>query len=77
MQGKMSGNKERCINPWFGFLFIVVVCIIIAAAIFLEFNGSRRQGKAALKAKPKKAAAQVAFPSPPGEYGAAGEKFVF
>lgn len=59
----MTGNKDKCINPWFGLLIIFVVCVVIAGAIFFEFKGTARRGKARLKAKPEKSAVQVAFPN--------------
>ena len=73
----MSKNNEKCINPWFGFLFIVVICVMITAAIFFGSKGAKRHGKAHLRVIPKKAASQVAFPMPLDESAAAQDKLTF
>ncbi|HBR14171.1 MAG TPA: hypothetical protein DD723_01320 [Candidatus Omnitrophica bacterium] len=72
----MIGKKEKCFSPWLGFLVIVVVCVVMAGAIFIEFKGTRKHGKAHRKATPKKAAVQAAFPNPSTDVDAAN-KFVF
>ena len=73
----MIGKQEKCFNPWLGFLVIVVVCVVIAGAIFFEFKGSRRHGKTHLKATPQKTLVPVAFPNSPGDTDTASGKFVF
>lgn len=73
----MSGNNEKCISPWFGFLFIVVICVMIAAAIFFESKGARGHGRARFKTAPKSVATQVAFPGSLGGSDAGADKLVF
>lgn len=59
----MIEKKDKCINPWFGFLVIMVVCILIASAIFFEFKGSTHHTRLH-KMRPQKGAGQAAFPAP-------------
>ena len=73
----MSQDNDRCINPWFGFFFIVLVCIMIAAAIFFESKESRRVRRMRQHTAPKKAATQVNFFNPPGEGNTGGDKLIF
>ena len=39
----MIGNSEKCFSPWFGYLVILIVCIVIAGAVFFETKGSARK----------------------------------
>lgn len=74
----MFSNKEKCINPWVGFLIILFVCIMIATAIFFEFKGSRHSAKSHLKKAPQKNTRQAVPSNPAIDPGtAAGEKLVF
>lgn len=79
----MIGNKEKCISPWFGFLVIVVVCTLIATAIFFEFKEGTATAKAHRKVHKthkithQKAGVKVAFPQPLGDAGAGTGKIVF
>lgn len=73
----MAADNDRCINPWFGFLFIVLVCILIAAAIFFESKEGRRARRASPKTTPMKSGARVNFPSPLGEVSSGGDKLIF
>ncbi len=58
----MIGKSDKCFSPWYGYLVILIVCIVIASAIFFEFNGSRRS-RARHKRVPKVTAMQpVALP---------------
>ena len=41
----MIGNNEKCLDPWMGFLIILVVCVVILAAIFHEFRGSSHHSR--------------------------------
>lgn len=73
----MFDSKERCVNPWFGFLIILLICIMISAAIFFEFKGGRHTAKSHLKTTPKRGAMQVAFPNAVNDADNSGNKFVF
>lgn len=72
----MSADNEKCINPWFGLFFIVLVCIMIAAAILFESKESRQIRRMRHKAI-KKTGTQVNFTAPPGETNAAADKLIF
>ena len=39
----MIGKSDKCFSPWFGFMVIVVVCVVIAGAVFFETKGSQRR----------------------------------
>lgn len=73
----MSVNNEKCINPWFGFFFIVLICIMIAAAIFFESKEIRRARRMRQHPVQKKAATQVNFPYSSGGDITGGDKLVF
>lgn len=73
----MIESKEKCINPWFGFLVIVVVCVLIASAIFFEFKGQRRHGGRGLRPAPKKAATPVVYPNPAVDAQTTQDKVLF
>lgn len=34
----ISQDNAKCINPWLGLLAITLICFVISAAIFIEFN---------------------------------------
>ncbi|MBF0569182.1 MAG: hypothetical protein HQL18_00175 [Candidatus Omnitrophica bacterium] len=73
----MIGKKnQKCFSPWFGFLVILAVCIVIASAIFFESKGSRRHRRAVHKT-PAPVAMQAAFPNPGPGTGATDEKLAF
>ena len=42
-----SQDISKCINPWFGLLIIALICVVISAAVFVEFNPSGEYGKSA------------------------------
>jgi hypothetical protein len=73
----MNKDAERCINPWFGFFFIVLVCIMIAAAIFFESKETRRARGMHQKTAPNKATTRVNFPNPLGEGNTGGDRLIF
>ncbi len=54
----MIGNSNKCFSPWFGFMVIVVVCVVIAGAVFVETRGSQRR-RARKHPKPAAAMAPV------------------
>ena len=39
----MFGKNEKCFSPWFGFMVILVVCVVIAGAVFFETKGSQQR----------------------------------
>ncbi|MBF0618645.1 MAG: hypothetical protein HQL19_00595 [Candidatus Omnitrophica bacterium] len=73
----MIGNKETCVSPWFGFLIIAAVCILIAAGIFFEFKGTTHHKRLHKTPVPKTTAAQVAFPQAATGGATTGDKFAF
>lgn len=74
----MFSNREKCINPWIGFLIISLVCIMIATAIFFEFKGTRHTANSHKKTDQRKNAVQVVFPNTVNDTEtAAGDKLVF
>ncbi len=66
----MNRKRENCFSPWAGFSVIVVVCVLMAGAIFFEFNGTRRHGTAHPRVAPAKAAVQT-MPAGPSRRGLA------
>jgi hypothetical protein len=52
----INENEKKCINPWFGFLAIVLTCIILASAIAFGYRDSGRK-----KRRPKAAANNAAI----------------
>lgn len=59
----MIGKSEKCFSPWFGYLVILLVCIIIAGAIFFETKGGRHSRRRHQPVPQKPAAMQqVAMP---------------
>ncbi|MBF0330848.1 MAG: hypothetical protein HQL17_02845 [Candidatus Omnitrophica bacterium] len=73
----MIRKNEKCFSPWFGYLVILVVCIVIATAIFFEFKGTRRHGRAHRRTVPAKAAVQVALPDEQGGIDTSPGKVLF
>ncbi|MEI6437214.1 MAG: hypothetical protein WCO69_00515 [Candidatus Omnitrophota bacterium] len=39
----MIGRSDKCFSPWIGYLVILIVCIVIAGAVFFETKGSARK----------------------------------
>lgn len=39
----MIGKSDKCFSPWVGYLVILIVCIVIAGAVFFETKGSARK----------------------------------
>lgn len=56
----MTASNEKCLDPWVGFLIILVVCIVILIGIFNEFRTGTHHTK--LHAKPE-AMAQAQSPA--------------
>ncbi|MBF0521972.1 MAG: hypothetical protein HQL24_02830 [Candidatus Omnitrophica bacterium] len=74
----MIGNKEKCLNPWFGFLIILGVCTLISAAVFFRFKGKTRHHQLHhVPTTVNKAAMPAAFPSTGVDTPVAGDKFAF
>ncbi|MBF0511565.1 MAG: hypothetical protein HQL13_04460 [Candidatus Omnitrophica bacterium] len=69
-------KKERCFNPWYGYLVILAVCTIIASAIFFESKGHRHHRAIGVQPQPA-VAMQAAFPSVPAGGATTDEKLVF
>ena len=36
-------SEDKCISPWFGFAVILLVCVIVASAVFFEFRTPRHK----------------------------------
>ncbi|MBF0503620.1 MAG: hypothetical protein HQL14_00820 [Candidatus Omnitrophica bacterium] len=70
-------KKEQCFSPWFGYLVILAVCVIIASAIFFESKGRHWHRRSVKGAVPTPAAVQAAFPNPRAATGGTDEKLVF
>ncbi|MBF0123458.1 MAG: hypothetical protein HQL21_08680 [Candidatus Omnitrophica bacterium] len=74
----MIHKNEKCFSPWFGYLVILVVCIVIASAIFFEFKGSRHSRRRHKTVPPKPVAMQqVAFPDEQSGIDTAKGKVLF
>ncbi|MBF0384293.1 MAG: hypothetical protein HQL27_00325 [Candidatus Omnitrophica bacterium] len=73
----MIVNREKCLNPWVGFLIIFTVCVIISTAIFYEFRNNPGQGRKHKRATSHTSATPIAYPVPGAEMPVEAGKFTF
>ena len=72
----MLNSKEKCISPWFGFLVIVLICVMIAAAVFFRSSGNRH-AKTHKLAQMQKSTMQAAFPGSATDVDVTANKLIF
>ncbi|MBF0531960.1 MAG: hypothetical protein HQL23_02565 [Candidatus Omnitrophica bacterium] len=73
----MIGKTDKCLNPWFGFLIILSVCVVISAAIFYEFRGNPGHRRPHRKTAPRQTVTPAAAPSAGGGVAPAADKLTF
>ncbi|MBF0253573.1 MAG: hypothetical protein HQL11_00365 [Candidatus Omnitrophica bacterium] len=38
-------KEKTCVNPWFGYLALMLICVLMAGGVFLQFGGSKLMPK--------------------------------
>lgn len=73
----MINDETKCISPWIGFSFILLVCFMITAAIFFKPESRLGSGRKRQDAGFKKVAARAQFSNAQRQAEPAGNKLVF